>query len=68
MERVMPDGTHRMLEIIPGDAQKLPVYGRLSITGPIYGFSVCEMPALLTSTSRRPSSFQMRSAAAAMEA
>ena len=32
------------------------------------GFPACEMPALFTSTSSRPSSFRMRSSAAAMEA
>jgi hypothetical protein len=32
------------------------------------GFSACEMAALFTSTSRQPSSFRMRSAAAVMEA
>jgi hypothetical protein len=32
------------------------------------GFPACEMPALFTSTSRRPNSFRMRSAVAAMDA
>ena len=56
---------HRAHLVEGGDARSSGF--RISSNG-MPGFPACAMPALLTSTSRRPSSLRMRSAAAAIEA